>query len=404
MAKSNISPIFSGPKRTPKIVLLLDDETRVLNVNRCLAGTSFALVSDSNDEPLHQQLHPNCDGMCRLSEMWIKARSSLMTRDSVEWEVDDPELGRLLRLNLAKTPTPKSLIRDRRQRHMLLTITDITKYRHEYESLIEKQQALVKLLIAKNASAIKPDEQAFDETGDTGNRLMAGFAKSDRSVRRQMMLAQESERRRIASELHDGIAQTIGVVKYRIEAGVASLLQQNPELDLQVFESAIEEIKNLVNEIRRISNNLAPSILDDFGIRVALEWLCRECTTGDCRAYAHCATDLDEGATPNLVKLAIYRVAQEALNNVVKHSGATRVDVSLESTGKGVRLLVSDNGIGFCQKEQQSGPGSRSGHELRSMRERVEATGGNFDFEAEKGKGVVVRAEWDDAELGSIPE
>lgn len=88
----------------------------------------------------------------------------------------------------------------------------------------------------------------------------------------------------------------------------------------------------------------------------------------------------------------------------MKHSNATRVDVSLESTGKGVRLLVSDNGIGFGQQERLSEPGSHSGHGLRSMRERVEATGGNFDFETEKGKGVVVRAEWDDAELDSIPE
>ena len=106
----------TGPKWAPQIIVLLDDETRVLSVNKSLAGTSFDSISETVQQRVHSQLHPDCDGNCRFTKMWSKAWASLRSRDSIEWELDDPELSRLLRLNLSKTPAPRNLERDRRQR------------------------------------------------------------------------------------------------------------------------------------------------------------------------------------------------------------------------------------------------------------------------------------------------
>jgi signal transduction histidine kinase len=389
----------TGPKWAPQIVVLIDDETRVLSVNKSLAGTSFDSISETVQQRVHSQLHPDCDGNCRFTKMWNKAWASLRSRDSIEWELDDPELSRLLRLNLSKTPAPRNLERDRRQRHKLLTITDITRYRREYESLVEQQQALIRLLMAQGLKSGNTADQLFDESGDTGNRLMAGYVKTERSLSRQLILAQEKERERVAAELHDGLAQTIGVVKYRIEDNIVRLGKQYPDLDLSILDASVEEIKNLLDEVRRISSNLSPSMLEDFGLHVALDWLCKEFKTQNPGLSVDCAMRIDEGETPDLIKIAIYRVVQEALNNIGKHASATRVDAFLESNDRGVKLAISDDGIGFDPDEAKSGFDGKAGLGLSSMRERVEATGGTFKLVSGPENGVEIRALWEAEQL-----
>jgi signal transduction histidine kinase len=386
-----------GPRWAPQIVVLLDDETRVLSVNRSLAGTHFESILEATRQPMHAQFHPGCDGKCRFTDMWNKAWAGLKTRDSIEWELEDSELGKLFRLNLSRTPGPGDVENDRRERQVLLTITDITKYRREYESLVEQQQALIRLLMAQR---LETGEQPFDESGDTGNRLMAGYVKTERSLNRQLIQAQERERKRIASELHDGVAQSIGVVKYRIEDAMASFARENPDLDLTVLEGTIVDIKGLVDEVRRISGNLSPSMLEDFGIHVAMEWLCKEFKAQNSELDVSCSVSIDEAETPELVKVAIYRVAQEALQNISKHAVATRVRALLKASNSGVSLVIADNGLGFDPDDVQRGFDGKSGLGLRSMRERVDATGGKFELKAAPDKGVEVRAFWATEDLG----
>ena len=315
--------------------------------------------------------------------------------------MSDPRISRLLRLYLSKTPAPTTIERERRQRHKLLTITDITKYRREYELLVEQQQTLIRLLMAQGLKSQSSTEMPFDEAGDTGNRLMARYVKTERSLSRQLIQAQENERKRIGLELHDGIAQTIGVVKYRIEDCVASLARRYPDIDLSNFDGVVDEIKNLVEEVRRISSNLSPSMLEDFGIQVALQWLCEEFKNQNPGLEVSCSMRIGEGDTPELVKVAIYRVVQEAFNNISKHSSATNVEASLEHSNNALELIISDNGCGFEPKEAQCGYDGTSGLGLRNMRERVEATGGTFDLVSTPGNGVAVRAKWADEEPDS---
>lgn len=385
-----ISP-SSGPKWAPQIVILLDDETRVLSVNRSLAGTNFETLSQATQKPIHAQFHPGCEGQCRFVDMWNKAWTGLDSRDTIEWELEDSELDKLFRLNLSRTPELSDVVRDRRDRQVLLTITDITKYRREYESLAEQQQALIRLLMSKQ---LESGEQQFDEEGDTGNRLMAGYVKTERSLSRQLIQAQERERKRIASELHDGIAQSIGVVKYNIEDAIAKFARENPELDLGGLEQTVADMKGLVEEVRRISSNLSPSMLEDFGIHIAMEWLCKEFKAQNSDLDVSSSVSIDESELPELVKVAIYRVAQEALQNISKHAGATRVRALLESTDNGVKLEITDNGSGFDLDDRQRDFDGTVGLGLRSMRERVDATGGKFEIKATPGKGVEIRAFW----------
>lgn len=392
-----------GPRWAPQIVVLLDDQMHVLSVNRSLAGSSFSSIEESSDKNLHSQFHPGCDGNCRFSEMWGKAWASLHSRDSIEWELKDSELGRLFRLNLSKSPEPGRVEKERRKRNVLLTVTDITKYRREYESLVEQQQALIRLLMAQRLESGDSPERAFDAHGDSGNRLMAGFVKTERSLSRQLVKAQEKERKRIASELHDGIAQSIGVVKYRIEDAVASLERRHPGIDLGILDGTIDEIRGLVDEVRRISSNLSPSMLEDFGIHVALEWLFKEFKVQNRDLETSCSVRIDESDTPELVKVAIYRVVQEALQNIAKHASATQVRVTLETGNDGVKLKISDNGTGFDRDAARPGYDGKSGLGLRSMQERVEATGGEFELKSAPHMGTEIGARWPLDKLDTSP-
>jgi len=393
-------PRSSGIKLAPQVVVLLDEESRVLNINRSLAGTGFSILAEDEQSELHGQLHPDCSGDCRFNELWKKAWSSLSSRDTIEWEVDDQQLRKLLRLNLARPPTSRGIKNDRRRRHALLTITDITKHRREYEALVEREHALVKLL---NEQGVDLEDSANDDKDGTQTgerRHLADYGREYRSFSREVILAQELERKRIATELHDSIAQSLGVIKYHIEDRVEGLSRLQPELDLSSFEGVVDQIKGVVDEVRRISSNLAPSMLEDFGLCVALDWLCNEFRSDGSELQAVCEACADESNIPDIVKIAIFRVAQEALNNISKHSLAADVKIAVNMADGGLRLEISDDGIGFdfAATRDAADTGS-AGLGLRNMRERVLVTGGEFSIESAPGKGVRIRATWLPADL-----
>lgn len=377
----------SGSRRVPKIVLLLDTNARILSINRSLAGTAFSDLEVDADVEFHDQLHCDCDADCHFYELWQKAWRSLSSSDAVEWEIDDPVSERLLRVNLSKPPTGSGVEIDRRRGHALLILTDITRHRREYESLVKRERALMKIVKAQGTDSEPP---ANDD--DAGG-----------SVGRQVIRAQELERKRIAKELHDGIAQSAGVIKYNIEASIATLSRLDPSLDLGLLEAVVGQTRSLLEEVRRISTNLAPSMLDDFGLCVALQALCDEFRSDTCDFQPTCSACVDESDMPNLVKIAVYRVAQEALNNISKHASATTVKVTVSTSDAGLCLEVSDNGVGLTpgmQASLEANPGSG----LQNMRERVESTNGEFSIDAAPEGGTVVRANWNQAALDLLSD
>lgn len=396
------NPTKPGAKRAPRVTLLLNERAGVLSVDRSLAGTGFANLSALPELSLHDQLHTVCSGQCEFAETWRAAWSTLKFRDSVEWEIDDKQLGRLLRFHLSRPLAPNSIDFDRRRTQFLLAITDITTHRREYEKLVESQQELIRLVAEQEARANDDRAEADDGLSDSGIRFIAGLARQHRITGRQLILAQEDERKRIAAELHDGIAQTIGVIKFKLEACMAHMGRTQPGLDLSYLESSVVELKSLVDEIRRISSNLAPSMLENFGLHVAVDWLCEEFESHHPDVGMTCDIRIDETELPDILKIAIYRVVQEALSNVGKYGAAENVAVSLESNGFGVRLIVRDDGAGFDPQGGHKDPTGYSGLGLQSMRERVEATGGRFELVTARGEGVSIEAEWPVSEIELI--
>jgi PAS domain S-box-containing protein len=217
------------------------------------------------------------------------------------------------------------------------------------------------------------------------HRRMAELRRFADSVQR----AQEEERARISRELHDDICQRLTGMKFTAEV-IADDLRPGSKKVIRSLREFAGELDTAISEVRRISSNLRPSVLDDFGLVTALKMLCKEFET----LHPIRATCDFRGATPRHVdpdvEIAMYRIAQEALSNVAKHSGASTALLHLHHHGSTMQLTVEDNGGGFATAPtfHQRDPGHGLG--LIGMRERTELLGGHFEVASTPDKGTTV--------------
>ncbi len=210
----------------------------------------------------------------------------------------------------------------------------------------------------------------------------------------QLLTAQETERKHIALQMHDSIGQSLSAVKFSIEETLERLRHAVPPETTRPLETAVPLIQEVVNEVRRIQRNLRPAMLDDLGILATLGWFCRDFQS----IYKSIQVDLELGVEevdiPEPLKIVLFRIVQEAFNNVAKHSRASRVRLALGRSSAGaIALEVEDDGRGFDVNESVSHPESR-GIGLSSIRERAELSGGLLRIESTMGGGVRIRVLW----------
>jgi two-component system, NarL family, sensor kinase len=216
-----------------------------------------------------------------------------------------------------------------------------------------------------------------------------------RAMARQIVTTQEAERARVARELHDGVSQWLVSVKFLFESAQDRARRTGADAELtRTLDAGVQRLREVLGEVRRISHDLRPALLDDLGLARALEHLGREWSSRSGVALdADCE---DPGALPEGVATAVFRIAQEALGNVERHAAAREVHVRLRRGSGGLRFEVIDDGSGFDVDALQRSP--RSGLGLTHMRERVEALGGRFELSANRG-GTRLAAFFPDAQL-----
>jgi signal transduction histidine kinase len=245
-----------------------------------------------------------------------------------------------------------------------------------------------------NALASVADQIAL---GIQRQRAEEAFRKSGEELRllsSQLLTAQETERGRIARELHDGIGQSLSAIKFRVEDALGQLAKGSTESSVSNLVNLIPVIQSTVEEVRRITMDLRPSTLDDLGILATIAWLCREFQSTYSTVEINREISAEESDVPNPLKIVLYRVLQEALNNVAKHSGANMVTISLAKKDNTIQLAIEDNGCGFDVDEARSVESSKRGFGLGSMKERTELSGGTFVINSAKGRGTFVLASW----------
>ena len=218
-----------------------------------------------------------------------------------------------------------------------------------------------------------------DNLRESENRL--------RHLSSQLLTAQENERKRIARELHDSIGQSLAATKFILEKKL-SQFDKGMAPPGVALEDVIPMIQNAIEESRRISMDLWPSVLDDLGILSAISWFCRQFEIVYSSISIEKQLDMQEDEVPVPLKVVIYRVLQETLNNIAKHSQADRVYISLWKQDGKIELTIEDNGIGFDLETSRKGLG------LVSMKERIEFSGGSLAVESDLKLGTTIRATW----------
>ncbi|MGE3807132.1 MAG: PAS domain S-box protein [Gemmataceae bacterium] len=231
--------------------------------------------------------------------------------------------------------------------------------------------------LAGLASAGIESARLFEQVVEARERLAA--------LTRQLMTAQETERRHLARELHDEIGQILTAININLQ-------QVKGKCEPQVLprvEESMAIVTQAIQQVRDMSLNLRPAMLDDFGLEAALRWyLERQQERGQCDVRFESRTS--GGDLPSDVKNACFRVTQEALTNVFRHAQATKVLVTLREADDAVILSIRDNGVGFDQSRvDASAMGVSFG--LRGMQERVELLGGEFCLESSPGHGTCIQ-------------
>nr|WP_202885180.1 GAF domain-containing sensor histidine kinase [Actinopolymorpha cephalotaxi] len=221
------------------------------------------------------------------------------------------------------------------------------------------------------------------------HRRLAARERAHERFAEQAVAAQEAERRRLAADIHDGITQRLCSLRFHIDAA-ADALTEDPAFAAEQLVLSRRLTHLAIDEARAAINGLRPPVLDDLGLADSLASLARAVAGVDV------LVEVDRCALPEHVEIALYRIAQEAFQNVVKHAGASNVRLSLRRSGPEVSLEVSDDGRGFDLLADDPpattvGPDG-GGYGLGSMAERAELIGGRLDVRSAPGRGTTVLA------------
>ncbi|MDO9262850.1 MAG: GAF domain-containing sensor histidine kinase, partial [Desulfosalsimonadaceae bacterium] len=211
----------------------------------------------------------------------------------------------------------------------------------------------------------------------------------------KLIYSYEEERRRIGKEIHDGLAQTLSAIKVWSDAAMAQMEKSRPEESMEAIRSILFLSKASVDEVRHLMKNMRPTVLDDLGLEAAISWLCQEFEKTHPHIVLKRKINLMDEQIPESLKIVIFRITQEALNNVSKHSEAKSVSVLLSQRPDAIELTVHDNGIGFdIDDAADAMPPMEKGLGLASMEERAMLSGGVFSIIASPAKGTAIRVIW----------
>ncbi|MHB0936809.1 MAG: PAS domain-containing sensor histidine kinase [Armatimonadota bacterium] len=253
---------------------------------------------------------------------------------------------------------------------------EILQLNQELETRVEKRTAELEAVLAEQRTAEALIRQQREE--------LRGLAV-------QLSRAQETERSRIARELHDRIGQQLTVLSLNLNMTISQLSDNVPPMVKTLLDKSLELVEMTGESVRDVMANLRPPALDDYGLVAALRWHGDELSRPTGLAIEVRATDADFRLSPEK-EIALFRIVQEALINVVRHARATRIDITVSAVQDTIRIEVTDDGAGF---DPHSSVRLREtpGWGLLSMRERAEAIGARLEVTSAPGAGTTVRVE-----------
>lgn len=377
----------------PEVVFLLDGDARIVRWTGPHPGPRLGELTLQAGMTIHDALHPRCSRKsCRLAAGFSEAWETHLSGLPVEWLFSSAGLDGVLKLRLQSVAYVCGALFGEAvscyENHSVLFMHDITAgYRAAEEDENPRWRAV------RETATTAPLVKRFVPTGSpvlepAPDARLTGLTA-------QLLVAQEAEQKRLAAELHDGLGQTLSLLRFEIEGCLER--HADPAQTAATLARAADNVRRSQEELRRIMSNLGPAALKEHGLSGSLELLCLELLAACPGLEVRCSLDGRDRQVPDQLAVAIYRIAQEALNNVASHARATRVKLRFRTLEDAVELRIVDNGVGLPLNGHR-----KEGLGLTTMRERSEALGGRFSLISAPGKGCQIRIRWGTAALPSL--
>ena len=272
-------------------------------------------------------------------------------------------------------------------------VVDITERKRAEEALFGAHSQLEQRIAERTADLMTTNAELQKEIEER-KRMGEALQRSERELHvlsSHLLSIQEVERRRVALELHDSVAQNLVAARMFLRLSLNST--EGSALPEGSLERIFSMLGDCIEELRDIIDGLRPSILEDLGVNSAVENYCAKFQSLHHDIEIEREITAKERDIPKEIKIVIYRILQEALSNISKHSGAKTVRVFLRTREDGIELGIEDDGAGFDVEEPQSQESGR-GIGLSSMRERAQLSGGSISIQSRKGTGTTVLVSW----------
>jgi len=377
----------------PQMVCLLNRNGGVVRANRVVEHWRIGQVRDVLGLDLHTLLHRDCTSAdCPLRGALEASWDALPEIGRREFELLDPLLGKAVKVELRLMPRAPGHASSELSEYAVCIASDVTQLREAQEGqrllnqelelrVHERTQELSNAVRGLRAE-VSRRERAENSLRNSRNELSL--------LSEQLMKAQEVERKRIAQDLHDAVGQSLSAIKYSLERALQMLATPQLGNPLQVLNKAVEHVQHTIEEVRTISENLRPALLDGLGAVSAIRWLCREWSEVFTKVEVEINLHVTDADIEEPLGTTLFRTVQESLNNVARHSKATRVSVSVCREAEILRADIADNGTGF----EPDADALRRGHGLRGIRERAAASGGEFLLTSYTGGGTQLTVYW----------
>lgn len=271
-------------------------------------------------------------------------------------------------------------------------ITDSVVQQKHMEALMDQLEQQVTIRThALNSTIVKLENEIIEK-----NRISDALALSRehlKKISRHTLDILEADRQTISKELHDSIGASLAAIKFSLEEKE----MQRRENSNQLNDSLNQEVGYLsatIKETKRISANLRPSTLDELGLTATITWYLRQFQRMYGDIHINHSSEIAEQDVPEAMKINIYRIIQEGLTNVGRHSKADTINLTIDycDGGHSISLSIEDNGCGFDVKEILGNKDPLGGYGLIGMRERCEISGGVFHLDSKTDKGTRLNA------------
>ncbi len=247
-------------------------------------------------------------------------------------------------------------------------------------NLVRENNELQQKVLSQNSLLTDANEQLYISE------------KSLRNLSTALLSAQEDEQKRISMELHDDLGQQLAALKLQIgvmrnELGSGDKCSRKKVSGW--LDRLRDDINQVIEDVRRLSKNLSPLIIDDLGLDAAIENIVKQFTSTNAVTCSFRPVSLAD-ITSAIGQRMIYRLIQESLNNISKHAEASHIDFTINIAGEECIITLADNGNGFDYEEIINRPPEHKGIGLTAMRERAKMLGGSLDIESDIGMGTTV--------------